>query len=47
VVADVDVALPLAALPVAALGTGLLTAVCGVAAGARALAVRPIEALRR
>ena len=36
-VADVDVTLPLMALPVATLGCGALTAVCGVAASARAL----------
>lgn len=45
-VAEVDVALPLLAFPVATLGCGLVTALCGVAASARALRIRPIEALR-
>ena len=45
-VAELAVTLPLLTLPVAALGCGFLTAVCGVAASARALNVRPIEALR-
>lgn len=45
-VAELQVTLPLLALPVGALGCGLLTAICGVAASARALRVRPIEALR-
>jgi putative ABC transport system permease protein len=45
-VAELNVTLPLLALPVAAVGCGLLTAICGTAASARALNVRPIEALR-
>ena len=45
-VAEVDVALPLLAFPVATLGCGVVTAICGVAASARALRIRPIEALR-
>jgi putative ABC transport system permease protein len=44
--AEVDVALPLLVLPVAAIFCGLLTALCGIAASLRALAVRPIQALR-
>jgi len=45
-VGELEVSLPLLALPAAALGCGLLAALCGVAASARALAVRPNEALR-
>jgi putative ABC transport system permease protein len=45
-VAEVDVTLPLVAFPVATLGCAAMTAICGVAASARALRVRPIEALR-
>jgi ABC-type antimicrobial peptide transport system permease subunit len=45
-VAEFEVTMPLLVLPAAALACGLLTAVCGVAASARALRIRPIEALR-
>ena len=45
-VAELDVTLPLLALPAAAVGCSLLTAVCGVAASVRAFNVRPIEALK-
>jgi putative ABC transport system permease protein len=44
--AELPVTLPLMTLPVAAVGCGILAAVCGLAASARALNVRPIEALR-
>ena len=44
--AELSVSLPVLALPAAAVGCGLLTTICGVAASARALSVRPIEALR-
>ncbi|MHC4958556.1 MAG: ABC transporter permease [Planctomycetota bacterium] len=45
-VAELDVSIPLLALPIATVACGLLTAVCGIAASARSLTVRPIEALR-
>jgi putative ABC transport system permease protein len=45
-VAELELALPLWVIPAVALGCGLMTAICGVAASARALTVRPIEALR-
>ena len=45
-VAELAVGLPLLALPAAMLGCGLLTALCGLAASARALNARPVEALR-
>lgn len=45
-VAELDVSLPLLALPVATVGCAVLTALCGVAASIRSLTVRPIEALR-
>ncbi len=45
-VVGLEVTLPLMALPIAAIGCGILTAICGVAASARALNVSPIEALR-
>ena len=43
---DERVSLPVLVIPAATLACGTLTAVCGVAASARALSVRPIEALR-
>lgn len=45
-VAEIDLPLPLAVVPAAALGCAVLTAVSGIAASVRALAVRPVEALR-
>jgi putative ABC transport system permease protein len=45
-VAELDVALPYWVLAVASAGCGVLAAASGVAANARALAVRPVEALR-
>jgi putative ABC transport system permease protein len=45
-VAEIDVPLPLVIVPLAALGCAILTSVSGIAAGARALTVRPVEALR-
>ena len=45
-VAELDIPLPTMALPVAAIGCAILTAVCGLAASARAQAIRPIEVLR-
>lgn len=43
---ELDAALPWWSIPVAALATALLAAVCGLLACARALATRPIESLR-
>ena len=45
-VADLPVTLPAAAVPLSAAGTAVLTALCGLAASTRALAVRPAESLR-
>ncbi|MDZ4772391.1 MAG: FtsX-like permease family protein [Planctomycetota bacterium] len=43
---ELDAALPWWSIPVAALGTAALAAVCGLLACTRALATRPIESLR-
>ena len=45
-VVEIEVTLPVLTLPIAAVGCGLLTAICGIVASARSLTIRPIEALR-
>lgn len=45
-VADLPVSLPWAILPATAAACAVLTALCGLAASARALTVRPMESLR-